>query len=91
MNGAVSRILAALVIVLGALLIGAMFAGGSAGEAMSSPVAVASLISASLVLLLVSGWFLSSVREQGARRMMQYALIWIAVGGVLALAYQVFG
>lgn len=83
-----SRILIAVALLLAALLLGLLIT-----QDRSDPVSIGNQQVQRLVylfgyLLLLSGSVIGAVRTEGAN-LFKYAAIWVAIGGVIALVYQV--
>ena len=83
-----TRILVVTILVLGALLLGALLSGDGFNAISSGQASMQSIILMSGYLLLVSGGLITGIKTQGMA-VLRYAVIWLAIGCLIALFYRV--
>lgn len=83
-----ARMLIGLAAVLAALLAAALLAPDRFARTMEGPDAMGRVAYLAVLALLVSGGLVAGFRMEG-RAMLRYALIWLGIGGAIALLYVV--
>jgi len=83
------QILAFSAIGLTILLVVVMIAKNGAGAPTAGQLQVSRTVYLLLYALLISGSLWAAFRREGGWRLLRYALIWLAIGGIAVLAYMV--
>ena len=83
-----TRILVVTILVLCALLLGALLSGDGFNAISSGQASMQSIILMAGYLLLVSGGLITGIKTQGMA-VLRYAVIWLAIGCLIALFYRV--
>ena len=83
-----NRVLISLALFLGTLLIIALFFGEQFTETINQQWAINRLVFLLGYLLLVSGSLYAGYKREGSR-LLVYLGVWLAIGGLIAVVYQV--